>query len=385
MTSRERVINAINHRPVDRVPIDLGMHLATGVSAFAYKRLRDFLGLADKSIEMASLRWCLARVDDDVLERFHCDCVLLPPPWPERRLWRYDDIYAFELPAALQTVKEPDGAWRFYDGDNYLHMRPGSYELNDGRGWSPYFGTRGFGIEGCKEDLVNHAEKIYKDSDYATMVFGSGGCVGTDEHSLYQMAEDPEGYRGQVELQCERDIEFAAGVIESLGKYVQGYCIAADLGTQHGPIINPEWYQDLVAPSIKKLCDFIHNNSDMKVFNHCCGSIEPFIPIFIDCGVDILNPVQISADKMSPKLLKDKYGDKIVFWGGGCDTQNVLGTGTPEQVRENVAELVGILKQGSGFVFNQVQDIMGDVPAENITVMLDAAYEYGFYDEGDKA
>ncbi len=166
-----------------------------------------------------------------------------------------------------------------------------------------------------------------------------------------------------------------------MGKYIQGYCLGADLGTQEGPMVNPRAYAEMVAPSLKRVCDFIHENSDLKIMNHCCGSIEPFIPIFIECGIDILNPVQISAKNMDPAMLKDKYGDKLVFWGGGCDTQNVLSRGTPEDVQDNVEMLVNIFKKNSGFVFNQVQDIMGDVSGENVVAMLDAAYENSFMEE----
>jgi uroporphyrinogen decarboxylase len=112
---------------------------------------------------------------------------------------------------------------------------------------------------------------------------------------------------------------------------------------------------------------------------HNCGSIKPLIPILIDCGIDVLNPVQISADNMDPGELKNEFGDKICFWGGGCNTQKVLNIGTPEDVKENVSMLVNIFKPGSGFVFNQVHNIMGDIKPENIVIMFDTAYEESFY------
>jgi uroporphyrinogen decarboxylase len=123
----------------------------------------------------------------------------------------------------------------------------------------------------------------------------------------------------------------------------------------------------------------VHQNSDLKIFLHCCGSMKPFIPSLIESGVDIINPVQISAANMDPEALKREFGDKMTFWGGGCNTQQILNNGTPEDVRKNVRELVRIFKPGGGFIFNQVHNIMGDVKPENVVAMLDTAYEESFF------
>ena len=133
-------------------------------------------------------------------------------------------------------------------------------------------------------------------------------------------------------------------------------------------------------PYYKRFCDFVHANSDIKVFLHNCGSIKAVIPMLIEAGIDALNPVQISAANMDPQELKDEFGDDICFWGGGCNTQQVLGVGTLKSVADNVRYLMGIFKKNGGFVFNQVHNIMGDVPPQNIVVMLDTAYEASFYD-----
>ena len=151
-----------------------------------------------------------------------------------------------------------------------------------------------------------------------------------------------------------------------------------DMGSQNGPMCNPTYVEEFSMPYYKRFCDFVHANSDIKLFLHNCGSIKPLIPLLIDAGIDVLNPVQISAANMDPQELKDEFGDKICFWGGGCDTQNVLGAGTPAEVADNVRKLVRTFKQDSGFVFNQVHNIMGDVPPENIVAMLDTAYEESF-------
>ena len=146
-----------------------------------------------------------------------------------------------------------------------------------------------------------------------------------------------------------------------------------DLGAQKAPLIGPKLYERVSYPFVKRVIDFIHHNSDWKVFMHSCGAICPLIPYLVDAGVDALNPVQISANGMDPAVLKSRFGDRLVFWGGGCNTQQVLGTGTPDEVRANVRHLTGTLGAGGGFVFNAVHNIMGDVPPENVVAMYDEA------------
>ena len=147
------------------------------------------------------------------------------------------------------------------------------------------------------------------------------------------------------------------------------------LGLSTNHIRIPDMVQCL---AYRRFCEFLHANSDIKVFLHNCGSIKPLIPMLIEAGIDVLNPVQISAVNMDPQELKDDFGDKMCFWGGGCDTQSVLGVCTPEDVKDNVRKLMRTFKKDSGFVFNQVHNIMGNVPAENIVAMLDTAYAESF-------
>ena len=164
-----------------------------------------------------------------------------------------------------------------------------------------------------------------------------------------------------------------------MGKYINAIEINSDMGMQSGPLCSPASYEECCFPYLKRFCRHVHETSDIKIFLHSCGSIEPLLPYVVEAGVDALNPVQISAAGMDPKVLKEKYGDKICFWGGGCNTQSVLNLGTVEDVKRNVKELVDIFKPGGGFVFNQVHNIMGDIKPENIVAMLDTAYENSWY------
>ncbi len=168
--------------------------------------------------------------------------------------------------------------------------------------------------------------------------------------------------------------------IEAVGKYIETIVIStADFGSQKGELLVPDSFRDIYMPAYRRINDYVHSHCRAKTFYHSCGSIRKLIPYMIEAGVDILNPVQSSAADMDPAELKAEFGDKIVFWGGGLDTQYTLPKGTPEEVREQVKERMRIFKPGGGFVFTQEHNIQCDVPFENIKAMIEAAREFGAY------
>jgi len=179
-----------------------------------------------------------------------------------------------------------------------------------------------------------------------------------------------------------RSVDASIQCLEQLHDAVGDRCFAwgiaaDDSGTQRGEFIRPGLWAEMIKPHYARLCAWIHRNTNWKVFLHCCGSIYGLIPHMIEAGIDILNPIQTSAANMQPERLKAEFGGKIVFWGGGCDTQQILPTATPDESRAHVRERLAIFKPGGGYVFNQVHNIQTNVPAENVIAMLDAAYEYG--------
>ena len=380
MISRERVINTLNHIPVDRMPIDLGSHYSTGINAFAYWNLRKQLGMNTDNIWIPDTSQFLAKVDEDILERFHCDCILLHPGWPETRQWNIRDHYVFTIPATMEPSLNSNGDWvverHFQDGGSGRKVMPKGGFFFDG----DYLGKW---VDESDDTLIartaREAERIYKETSFATNYMGYGAYFGNIEQ-LIRMIQEPETVMEENEKALQNNIHHAGKVIDAMGKYIQLITINSDMGFQNATMCAPEIMEKCSAPYIKRFCDFVHANSDCKVFLHSCGSIKNFIPILIDCGVDVLNPVQISADNMDPRELKREFGERIIFWGGGCNTQFVLGTKTPEDVAANVQELVEIFKPGGNFVFNQVHNIMGNVPPENIITMFDTAYKNSFYD-----
>jgi uroporphyrinogen decarboxylase len=375
MKSRERVTRTINHQPVDRMPIDLGFHYSTGISAFAYWNLREYLGLSTDRIDIIDMSQFLARVDEDILTRFHCDAMLLNPGWTKPELWNPRGKYKFYIPEAAKPELQNGGSWILGQDKAKTRMPEGGFFFD---GVCPV-------LEDETEDemigrYAREAERIYKDTDYYTMFIGYHAYFKCDDVDWQcRMITDPDEILEENRRIHEEQIKSVKKVIESMGNHIQAIAINSDLGSQIGPLCRPSLYDDLCAPFVKKFCDFVHQNSDLKIFLHSCGAMRRFIPTLIECGVDIFNPVQITAKEMDPQQLKKEFGGKATFWGWGCNTQQILNSGTPGDVELNVRDLVRIFKPSGGFVFNQVHNIMGDVNPENIVAMLDTAYEESFY------
>ncbi len=374
MTSRQRVTAAINHREPDRMPIDLGMYTATGISAFAYQHLRAHLGFDTKDIEIHELMMGLARVHDDVLKRFHCDCMLINPPATNARRWKPRDGYEFIVPGYFTPEMSDMGDWVFARDSRRMRMPAGGYFF-DGD-WINFSDLEG---PDRLDRFAKSAERIAKETDYFTVYRGFTPFYNSTLDYFCDMITDPEPLIEANRILLDAQLKSAGQVIDKMGSMIGAVTMSGDLGAQSGPMCRPDAFERVVAPFLAQFCAFIHRNSDLKVFLHCCGSVEPLIPLLIQCGIDILNPVQISAAGMEPEKLKARYGRDLVFWGGGVDTQNILGVKTPTTVAENTRELVSIFKPGGGYIFCPVHNIMGNVPPENIVAAYDAAYRAGFY------
>ena len=380
MTSRQRVMRSVNHEPVDRMPIDLGSHMSAGISMFAYWNIREYLDFSTDHIRIPDMVQCLAYVDPDVLARFHCDCILLEPPYEKTVGWNPRGKYRFEIPALANPQPAPDGGWIIRKDDKSMRMPAGGFFF-DGAWLSDW----GHGTEDDRIALyAREAERIFKETDYAANFTGYGQGLGMHSYGAGSVEDamlafdDPKKLHAINEQKLNESLALIGKVIDSFGHYIQMVTVCDDMGSQNGPMCSPDYIEAFCMPYYKRFCDFVHANSDIKVLLHCCGSIKPLIPMIIGAGVDILNPVQISAENMDPQELKDEFGGQICFWGGGCNTQQILGAGTAGQVSGNVSRLARIFKANSGYVFNQVHNIMGNVPPENIVAMLDAAYGESF-------
>ena len=389
MKSRERVAKAVNHQVPDRVPIDLGGMKASTIAAIAYDKVKRKLGITTPT-KVLDPRFMIAALEDEVLRRLRVDVVpldlscVLPmsrptSEWIPRRLFDGTNVL---FPPDTLIGEDAAGNWLLLNPDG----SPTTFQMPKG---GYYFDDLAFNRGECIDPkkfrpiadisdehlalLQQHGRALYRDTDYAILGWGFGVCfLGlslitdrtsnvtqalTDEWMMMLMSEK-ETCHEMMNRSVEATIKCLKLVNEAVGDCCFGWGVAADdSGTQRGEFIRPELWAEMLKPHYKKLCDWIHANTQWKVFLHSCGSIYNLIPHFVEAGIDILNPVQTSAANMDPARLKKEFGDKLVFWGGGCDTQSVLGKATPAEIREHVKERLRIFSPGGGYVFNNVHNI----------------------------
>jgi len=230
--------------------------------------------------------------------------------------------------------------------------------------------------------LHARARSLYEETDYAILggfggnILEAGQFLRGWEQFMMDLAADPEFTHAMLGRLTEWHLANLERYLDAVGDHIQIIQMGDDLGTQIATQLSPAMYREYVKPCHKAIYRYVREHSDVAVFLHSCGSIYQLIPDLIEAGVEILNPVQTSAANMDPRRLKDEFGDRLAFWGGGCDTQTVLPAATPEEIREHVRERMEIFKPGGGFVFNQIHNVQPNVPPENVVAMLDAAYEF---------
>jgi len=420
MTSRERVLASINHRQPDRVPIDLGATHNSGISACALYRLRKYYGLEVKPIEIFETSQMLGTMESDILDLMEIDVIGLHSANDCTGVLQRGELQDFTMPDST-PVKIPAGVKYKIDekgrtflypqgNDNYppsFLMPKGGYFF-DALNRSPGYDEDNLTPEEdykddfqlMSDDAANwyaeNAKLLRETTDKAIFgCFGMGGIgdpfgipgghvlepKGIRTYQDWCMAQllYPEYVEAVFEMQTENAIKNMEIYYQAVGDNIDVINISGtDFGTQAGPIMSMDTFHELYMPYYRRMNDWVHEHTSWKTHFHCCGAIEVFIEDFIDMGVDILNPVQLSAVGMDAKQLKEKYGDRITFWGGGVDTQGLLPTGTPEEVKAQVKERLDILARGGGYVFNTIHNILGNVPAENIAACFEAAREFGF-------
>ncbi|MCC7492030.1 MAG: hypothetical protein IT204_06795 [Fimbriimonadaceae bacterium] len=411
MTSRERVTAALNHQEPDRVPVDCSGMRSTGIAAVAYGRLKQALGLpgAPRVYDVGQM---LAEIEEPVRERFRFDIVPLESwrstwrsaaaigQWSERTFW---DGQTLAFPSDLPLEEDPAEGWFLTDGNGrrYAHMPRNGFYFDGIPGERrapslelpmPPLAELRFGTSIPDEELEwlrARAQHLYTETPYAMLGAGYGHGFSTGfggipwQEWMCLMAAEPNYCHDGLQLAAEAAIERLKLVNEAVGEYVTAWMVAADdMGTQKGEYFREETWWQVIQPAYKRVCSWMRANSPMKSFLHCCGSVYHLLAGFIDAELDCFNPVQTSAANMDPVRLKAEFGDRLVFWGGGCDTQQVLGNEPPEVVAEHVRERLDIFGPGGGFIFCPVHNVQANVPPENIIACYDAAQRYGRYPLG---
>ncbi|MHC4643665.1 MAG: uroporphyrinogen decarboxylase family protein [Planctomycetota bacterium] len=399
MTSRERVLAALNHSEPDRVPIDFSGHRSSGIAAVAYPKLREFLGLPPRPIRVYDVIQQLAIVDEDVLDRFDVDTIemgrgfaldedswspwklpdgtpCLVPSWTP--LERDDGRWVIRSKTGRVLGQMPDGVlyfeqmyYPFAESDDLQNI---SAALEESM-WTAVASPPG----PIDSQSLSEGAKLLREKTNRAIIGLFGGNLFEIGHFLYRnyqfmmlLAAEPKHAHDFLDKLVEIHLANLERFLEAVGEYIDIILFGDDLGMQTGPMISPQMYREFFKPRHKLLWSRAKQLADVKVMLHCCGGVRELMPDLIEAGVDAINPVQISCSGMDATRLKAEFGADITFWGGGCDTRDILPTGTPQQVAKNVEEQVRILSPGGGFVFQQVHNILANIPPANIVAMFDA-------------
>lgn len=382
MTSRERLLTALDHREPDRVPFDLGSTQVTGITVKAYLNLRRYLGLPEVQPTIADAIQQLALPDDDLVERWGIDVRGLFPlnahNWnvvnqDAGEYWRYTDEWGI-------TYHMPKEEGLYYTIVRSPLAGPStSPQAVEAHPWPDCGDPRR--IEGLREQ----AER-YRAQGKAVMIKGVLAGIfemaqrlrGTEDFMVDLLA-DRSSAEALLDKMVQCKLDFWEMALPRLGDVVDVVSEADDYGTQISQLISPRMFREVMKPRLRVIHERIHHLAPhAKLFFHTCGSVREILPDLIEVGVDILNPVHVRAAGMEPAALKRDFGDALVFWGGGVDTQGVLPHGTPEEVREDVRRNVEALMPGGAYVFNTIHNIQADVPPENIVAMWETVMQIGY-------
>ncbi|MFB3922174.1 MAG: uroporphyrinogen decarboxylase family protein [Terriglobia bacterium] len=421
MTSRERVARALSHRNPDRLPLDLGGSATTGMQVSSVYHLRQALGLDPPGtpVKVVEPYQMLGEIKPDLMEAIGVDVVQLPGPrnmfgfrnenW---KPWKLFDGTPVLVPEAFNTDPEPDGSILMYpEGDRsvppcarmpkdgfYFDSLTRQEPIDDDR-LNPEDNLEEFGpvSDADLDHFARQAKRLFNETDKAILANFGGTAFGdialvpapwlkhpkgiraVDEWYISTVSREQYVYR-VFERQCEIALANLAKIREAVDDRVTAvFVTGTDFGMQKGPFISPIAYRKLFKPFHVKVNDWIHRHTTWKSFIHSCGSVWALLPDFVDAGFDILNPVQCSAAHMDPHRLKDTFGGRLTFWGGGVDTQNTLPFGTPDDVRTEVCERIRTFGRNGGFVFNTTHNVQARVPKENLLALYESVRDYGKY------
>jgi hypothetical protein len=415
MTSGNRIRTTLEHRAPDSVPVDFGGTLATGVHVSCVAALRRYYGLDAGPVKVIDPGQMLGEIDEDLSKVMGIDTVEIRRritrfgfPAEDWKLWRMHDGLEVLVPGRFNVTVDANGDTLLYpQGD--VAAQPSARMPKDGYFFESVIRQEPLDENALdpKDNLEEYVPVSEQDLEYlesrariaaatGRAVIASFGGTGLgdvasipgpalkrprgirDITEWYISTHSRRGYIHQVfQGQCQlaiANLERIAARLEPLVDVV--YICGTDFGTQDSSFCSVATFRELWMPYYQQINTWIHRNTRWKTFKHSCGAVSRFIPAFLESGFDILNPVQCSAAGMDPEELKSMYGDKIVFWGAGVDTQHVLPFGTPEQVRSQVLRRCEIFARGGGFVFSTIHNIQALTPTENIVAMLNAVREF---------
>ena len=378
MTSRQRVLAAINHQPHDQVPVDLGSYNATSMTISAYAALREALGIPAGPIHVVDTMQMLADVEMPVIEALEIDVIGLRigggvvHGWQD---WTTPAGVDVRMPGDTERCRRADGGGDLLTAGVRSGTMPAGgmyFDPVEYPQW-PIFNPDALTDE-ILCDIEQRARQVRQSTDLA-IVLNTPWAVSNSTSADFMCALllEKEHAHEHLEQWADAIILCFDRILDAIRGHVDIVTFSGDAGSQNGPLFGPELYREMIVPHMRKIMRHIHADSDsgLKCFLHSCGSVYRLIDCFIAMGIDILNPLQLSAAEMAPEKLVAEFGGRIVFWGGGCDTQHVLPFGSEDDVRKEVAGRMAAYSTVDGFVFNQVHNIQPDVPVGNILAMMD--------------
>ena len=375
MNSRERVRRALNHQEPDRVPIDLGGY-QTGIMVDAYNMVKEMLGVKEKT-EIVEMIQQLAKPCEQILRTFNIDTRYIyfrnEDHWCPDRRPDGSNVGYLEWGNG-EMIKKP-GCY-YYENANFPLADMREEDLDRFQYWPDLNNSNR--TEGLKEKVLN----LYENTDYAICA-ALGSAVheqawfltGIDKF-LMGLIDNKKFINRLLNKVLEIKLNLYGKFLDITGRYLDVIQLFGDLGGQNGPLFSPSLYRETIKPFDKKLIEMIKSKTSGKILFHTDGDSYEFIPDLIEIGVDILNPVQVSAKNMNPLKLKKEFGKYLCFWGG-IDTQKILPYGSSEAVEEEVRKRIIEFSSGGGYILSSVHNIQVDVPPENVIAMFKSALKYG--------
>jgi len=397
MKCSERILASLAHREPDMLAIDFGGMRSTGINAIAYGRLKRHLGISGGAIKVYDVFQQLAEPEESVLSRMGGDVVQLHRFAPSFGIpiteWKPDtlaDGTPCLVPAGLNPVRTPEGDLLLYHGATVIATKPKSsdyynpvhHPLADCRTIADLDRTKAWRIGDEELSYLRDTSARLRQTGYAVLASFGGNILEAGqldfgyERFMTMLGAEPDLCRHYFERITAGYLDDLARYLDAVGDNIDVIQFGDDLGSQSGPQISPRMYRSLIKPYHQAQYQFARQHSQAAVFLHCCGGIVPLIPDLIDAGVQVLNPVQISAKGMEPAELKREFGQDLTFWGGGANMQTFVPTATPAEIRDHVRKLIDIFAPGGGFVFNQVHNIQANVEPEKVLAIYGAAGEY---------
>lgn len=378
LTSRQRVINALNHEEPDRVPIDLGGTHCSTIHIEPYKRVLEALDIdPDPAPVVRRVSQTVNDMDSRVLDRFGIDCVGIMPGGPENSqakdlsdgTWVDEFGVHRKMPPGSKSydmVKSPLGQEIITKGDLDI------YE------WPDYMDP------GYTRGVREKAKTLYYNTDYAITgyllynIIHLAQYLRGFENWFLDFALNPEVCARLHEQCADIGIEVAGRFLDDVGEYCQVIMFCDDVAGQDGLMIHPDDFRKYIKPQWKRIFDFMRTKTSAKMCLHCCGNITAILDDIVEIGIEVINPVQVSNPQMDTKQLKKNYGKDLSFWGA-IDTQHVMPNGTVDEVRDEVKRRIDDLAPGGGYILSAVHSIQPDVPTQNIFQLYDCALDYGKY------